>query len=175
MRRRSRWVVVSPFGMFGGRRGGWGYGQGYDQGYDPRFDPRYGRGYGRRSSGGGCLRDLLLLEGGCCLAEALGGNCLLQSGWLVPALLHSFTAPGVGHGSKSQRALLAVIASYQRNVSAHRSRPVCRYTPSCSTYAAEAITRYGAVTGARHAAGRLLRCRPGTAGGFDPLDTAARV
>jgi putative membrane protein insertion efficiency factor len=169
MRGGGRWVVVSPFGVFGGRRRR-GY---YNQGYDPRFDPRYAGGYGRRSSGGGCLRDLLLLEGGCCLAEALGGNCLLQSGWLLPALLQSFTGPGGGHGSRSQRALLAVIASYRRNVSAHRSRPVCRYTPSCSAYAAEAITRYGAVAGTRRAVGRLLRCRPGTAGGSDPLDAAA--
>jgi putative membrane protein insertion efficiency factor len=169
-------VVVSPFGVFGGRRRGRGYNQGYDQGYDPRydprFDPRYGRGYGRGSSGGGCLRDMLLLEGGCCLAEALGGNCLLRSGWLLPALLHSLVVPGRGraHGSRAQRALLAVIASYQRNVSAHRTRPVCRYTPSCSAYAAAAVTRYGAVAGTRRAAGRLLRCRPGTAGGFDPVD-----
>ena len=162
-------MVVSPFGVFGGRRRNWGY----NEGYDPRFDPRYGYGYGygRRSSGG-CLRDLLLLEGGCCLAEALGGNCLLLSGWLIPALLKSFTVPGGGQGNRCQRALLAVIASYRCNVSAHRSRPVCRYTPSCSVYAAEAITRYGAVTGTWRVAGRLLRCRPGTAGGCDPLDAA---
>jgi putative membrane protein insertion efficiency factor len=161
-------VVVSPFGVFGGRRRGWGY----NQGYDPRFDPRYDRGYGRRNSGG-CLRDLMLLEGGCCLAEALGGNCLLRSGWLLPALLHSFIVPGGGRGSRSQRALLAAIASYRCNVSARRSKPVCRYTPSCSAYAAEAVTRYGAVKGSWRAAGRLLRCRPGTAGGSDPLDAAA--
>lgn len=164
MRRGARWVVVSPFGVFGGRRRGWGYPD-----YDPRFDPRYRRGYGMGNSGG-CLRDMLLLEGGCCLAEALGGNCLLRSGWLLPALLHSLTVPRGGQGSRSQRALLAVISSYRHNVSARRSRPVCRYTPSCSAYAAEAVARYGAVTGTWRAARRLLRCRPGTAGGFDPLD-----
>ena len=174
MRSGGRWVVVSPFGVFGGRRRRRGYNPGYNPGYDPRFDPRYARGYGGRNSGGGCLRDLLLLEGGCCLAEALGDNCLLHSGWLLPALLQSFTVPASGgHGSRAQRALLAVIGSYRRNVSARRSRPVCRYTPSCSAYAAEAITRYGAVTGTRRAAGRLLRCRPGTAGGFDPVEAAA--
>jgi putative membrane protein insertion efficiency factor len=161
-------VVVSPFGVFGGRRRGWGYDQPYDPRLDPRFDPRYRRGYGRQNSG--CLRDLLLLEGGCCLAEALGGNCLLRIGWLLPTLLQAFTVPGGGRGSRSQRALLTAIASYRRNISARRSKPVCRYTPSCSAYAAEAITRYGAVTGSWRAAGRLLRCRPGTAGGFDPVD-----
>ena len=100
-------MVLSPFGVFGGRRRGWGY----NGGYDPRYDPRYARGYGRRNSGG-CLRDLLLLEGGCCLAEALGGNCLLRSGWLLPALLHSLTMPGGGRDGRSQRALLAAIAGY---------------------------------------------------------------
>jgi putative membrane protein insertion efficiency factor len=180
MRRGSRWVVVSPFGVFGGRRRGRGYNPGYDPrygpgpgyGYGPGYGPGYG--YGRRNSGG-CLRDILLLEGGCCLAEALGGGCLLHSGWLLPALLQSLTVPGSGHGNRSQRALLATIASYQRNVSAHRERPVCRYTPSCSGYAAEAITRYGTVRGIRRAAGRLLRCRPGAAGGFDPLEPADLV
>jgi putative membrane protein insertion efficiency factor len=166
MRNGGRWVVVSPFGVFGGRRRR----RGYYQGYDPGFDPRYYRGYGRRSSGGGCLRDMLLLEGGCCLGEALGGNCLLQSGWLLPALLQSARRPATGPGSRSQQALLAVIASYRRNISAHRSKPVCRYTPSCSAYAAEAITRYGAVSGTRRALFRLLRCRPGRKGGFDPVD-----
>jgi uncharacterized protein len=171
MRNGGRWVVVSPFGLFGVRRRR----RGYYQGYDPAYDPRYYRGYGRRSSGGGCLRDMLLLEGGCCLGEALGGNCLLQSGWLLAALLHSGRIPVTGQGSRSQRALLAVIASYRSTISARRSNPVCRYTPSCSAYAAEAITRYGAVRGMRRAAHRLLRCRPGTAGGFDPVDAAVPV
>lgn len=161
--------MVSPFGVFGGRRRPGGYGQPYD----PRFDPRYNPGYRRQSSG--CLRDLLLIEGGCCLAEAIGGNCLLRTGWLLPMLVHSFASPGGGPGSRSQRALLTAIASYRRTVSARRARPVCRYTPSCSAYAAEAVTRYGAVSGVRRAAGRLLRCRPGTAGGFDPVDAAVSV
>jgi putative membrane protein insertion efficiency factor len=171
MRNGGRWVVVSPFGVFGGRRRR----RDYYEGYDPRFDPRYYRGYGRPNPGGGCMRDMLLLEGGCCLAEALGGNCLLHTGWLLPALLQSVTMPVSRQGSRSQQALLAVIASYRRNVSVRRSKPVCRYTPSCSAYAAEAITRYGAVTGTWRAAERLLRCRPGTAGGFDPVDAAAPV
>ncbi len=166
MRNGGRWVVVSPFGVLGGRRRRRGC-------YNPGYDPRYDRGYGRRNSG--CLRDLLLLEGGCCLAEALGGNCLLQSGVLLPALLQSLTVSGGGQGSTPQQVLLAAIADYRRNVSARRSRPVCRCTPSCSAYASEAISRYGVVTGTWRASGRLLRCRPGTAGGFDPVDAAAPV
>ena len=192
---RGRWVVVSPFGIFGGRNRG--YGPGWGRGYDPRYGRGYGGGhggygggYGRRGSGGGCLRDLLLLEGGCCLAEALGGSCLLHTGWLLPAMAQALTTPagtrrgagsrrGAGAStesgvcadgdSRSQRVLLTMIGSYQRNVSARRSRPVCRFTPSCSAYAAEAVARYGALDGTRRAVGRLLRCRPGTRGGYDPV------
>lgn len=156
MRDGRRWVVVSPFGVFGGRRRGWGY------------DPRYDRGYGRQNSS--CLRDLLLLDTGCCLAEAIGGNCLLRLGWLLPTLLHSVASPCGGPGSRAQRALLTAISSYRRDVSARRTKAVCPYTPSCSTYATEAIARHGALRGTWRAVRRLLRCRPGTAGGFDPLD-----
>lgn len=94
---------------------------------------------------------------------------------LLPALLQSLTVSGGGQGSTPQQVLLAAIADYRRNVSTRRSRPVCRYTPSCSAYASEAISRYGVVTGTWRAAGRLLRCQPGTAGGLDPVDAAAPV
>ncbi|MCU1593078.1 MAG: hypothetical protein JWO12_470 [Frankiales bacterium] len=124
------------------------------------------------------MRDAMLLEGGCCLAEALGGNCLLLTGWLLPALLSLFTRTAgnrdfhhtPGGGSRSQRVLLAAIGRYQRTVSVRRPHPVCRFTPSCSSYAVEAITSCGAVGGTRRAVGRLLRCRPGSAGGYDPFD-----
>lgn len=47
--------------------------------------------------------------------------------------------------------------------------PSCRFAPSCSTYAAEAISRYGALRGAWLAVCRLLRCHPFSPGGFDPV------
>ena len=47
--------------------------------------------------------------------------------------------------------------------------PACRYTPTCSEYAMEAIDRYGVLRGGLKAAGRLLRCHPLAKGGYDPV------
>jgi len=45
----------------------------------------------------------------------------------------------------------------------------CRFTPTCSEYAAEAIEEYGLIRGGLRSVGRLLRCHPLHRGGFDPL------
>jgi putative membrane protein insertion efficiency factor len=45
----------------------------------------------------------------------------------------------------------------------------CRFEPTCSLYAIEAIERHGAATGSYLAARRILRCHPGCAGGCDPV------
>lgn len=55
--------------------------------------------------------------------------------------------------------LLRAIGYYQHNMS-HRHGPCCRYIPSCSEYAREAIERYGAVKGGWLAVRRILRCHP---------------
>jgi putative membrane protein insertion efficiency factor len=47
--------------------------------------------------------------------------------------------------------------------------PACRYVPSCSEYAAEAIEKHGAIRGVLMGAWRLLRCHPFVKGGFDPV------
>lgn len=47
--------------------------------------------------------------------------------------------------------------------------PSCRYVPSCSEYAMEAVERYGALRGGWKAAMRVLRCHPFAHGGFDPV------
>jgi uncharacterized protein len=47
--------------------------------------------------------------------------------------------------------------------------PVCRFTPTCSEYAAEAIARYGFIKGTKAGLRRLMRCHPFSAGGFDPV------
>jgi len=67
-----------------------------------------------------------------------------------------------------KRILLAPIGAYQRWISPSRPRR-CRYEPTCSAYAVEAIGRHGAVRGFLLAAWRLLRCNPFSHGGFDPV------
>lgn len=47
--------------------------------------------------------------------------------------------------------------------------PACRYVPSCSEYAHDAIEQYGVLHGGLKAAWRLLRCHPFARGGFDPV------
>jgi uncharacterized protein len=46
----------------------------------------------------------------------------------------------------------------------------CKYYPSCSEYAAQAISRYGILRGLVLAGWRLLRCNPWSRGGFDPVE-----
>lgn len=66
------------------------------------------------------------------------------------------------------RILLGLIRLYQRFVSPY-TPPSCRFHPSCSAYAAEAVARYGAWRGAEMAVRRLLRCHPWNPGGYDPV------
>ena len=64
--------------------------------------------------------------------------------------------------------VLALIRFYRRYVSP-LSPPRCRYAPSCSQYAEQAIERYGLLRGGWLACKRVLRCHPLHAGGWDPV------
>ena len=105
----------------GGRRRGFGpgpgWGRGYGRGYGPGYGPGpgwgrggwggpppgwgYRRGYG--GGGGSCLRDLLLLDAGCCIAESLGcGNNLLLVAPSTVHHLHSATRAQKGGGAAAR-------------------------------------------------------------------------
>jgi putative membrane protein insertion efficiency factor len=71
-----------------------------------------------------------------------------------------------------QRALIAAIRLYQ-SVTAGRA-PACRFLPSCSDYALEAIERFGALRGSALAARRLAKCHPLGSFGLDPVPGAGR-
>lgn len=66
------------------------------------------------------------------------------------------------------RVGLMAVRLYRTAVSPYHA-PACRFTPSCSQYAEEALKRYGFFRGSRLALWRILRCHPFNAGGHDPL------
>jgi uncharacterized protein len=68
-----------------------------------------------------------------------------------------------------RRIATAPIRAYQHTLSPLLA-PRCKYHPSCSRYAAQAIERYGILRGLVLAAWRLLRCNPLSHGGHDPVE-----
>ncbi|MEV0896908.1 membrane protein insertion efficiency factor YidD [Actinoplanes sp. NPDC049802] len=75
--------------------------------------------------------------------------------------------------SLAARILTAAVVAYRRYLS-----PVlparCRFYPSCSAYALEALARHGAIRGTGLAIWRLLRCHPFHPGGYDPVPDPIR-
>ena len=70
--------------------------------------------------------------------------------------------------SLARNAVIAPIRAYQRLISPALPRR-CKYHPTCSAYAVQAIERYGILRGAVLATWRLLRCNPFSHGGYDPV------
>jgi putative membrane protein insertion efficiency factor len=66
------------------------------------------------------------------------------------------------------RALMLPIVAYRRWISPLFG-PVCRFQPTCSAYALQALRRHGAVRGTWLTVRRLARCHPFHAGGYDPV------
>jgi uncharacterized protein len=90
--------------------------------------------------------------------------------WFEPPDPRASSGHGDGHWSGG--GLVSAIRAYQRRISSRRP-PVCRFTPSCSEYTAQALLTHGTWRGLRLGAGRLLRCRPGGARGADPVPTVS--
>lgn len=66
------------------------------------------------------------------------------------------------------RLLLIFIKAYQYLISPMLG-PSCRFTPTCSEYAAQAVKKYGAIKGVWMSVKRVGRCHPWHDGGYDPL------
>ena len=64
--------------------------------------------------------------------------------------------------------MIAAIRFYQGAISPH-TPPSCRFTPTCSQYAIEAISRHGALKGGWLALKRIARCHPWGGSGYDPV------
>jgi uncharacterized protein len=71
-------------------------------------------------------------------------------------------------GRLARGAAIAPIAVYQRTISPALGQR-CKYEPTCSRYAVDAIRRYGILRGLVLAGWRLLRCNPFSYGGYDPV------
>jgi len=67
-----------------------------------------------------------------------------------------------------KKPLIALIRFYQGAISPYK-KPCCRFYPTCSQYALEAVSKYGALKGSYLAVRRILRCNPFHEGGYDPV------
>ena len=68
-----------------------------------------------------------------------------------------------------KKILIGCIRFYQYHISGHKGYSSCKYYPTCSRYAIEAIEIHGALKGSALAAYRILRCNPFSKGGYDPV------
>ena len=66
-----------------------------------------------------------------------------------------------------KKILIAIVRFYQRNISPYKGGATCRFVPTCSEYALEALEKYGALKGSLLAIRRILRCHPLSKGGCD--------
>ena len=67
-----------------------------------------------------------------------------------------------------KKFLLLLIRFYQKALSPYLGKN-CKYSPTCSAYAYQAISKYGALKGTGLAVWRILRCNPFSKGGYDPV------
>lgn len=67
-----------------------------------------------------------------------------------------------------KKILIGLVRFYQVAISSHRPA-CCKYTPTCSAYAIEALEVHGVLKGSALAVWRILRCNPFSRGGYDPV------
>ncbi|WP_423237106.1 membrane protein insertion efficiency factor YidD [Clostridium peptidivorans] len=65
--------------------------------------------------------------------------------------------------------MILVIKAYRKYISPLK-RPCCRFYPTCSQYALDAINKYGVLKGSFMSVKRILRCNPFNQGGYDPVE-----
>ncbi|MCR4440570.1 MAG: membrane protein insertion efficiency factor YidD [Peptococcaceae bacterium] len=68
-----------------------------------------------------------------------------------------------------KKIILFIIEIYQKYLSAFKGR-TCRFYPSCSQYAYEAVKKYGTIKGGYMAVKRIIKCHPFHPGGYDPVE-----
>ena len=96
-------------------------------------------------------------------------SCLHEPHYeVVPAASAAAGTPGSPEASLAARILIVPVIGYRRFISP-LFPPVCRFAPSCSEYALEALRVHGAVRGLWLAVRRLARCHPFNPGGYDPV------
>ncbi len=87
---------------------------------------------------------------------------------MTKAVLHERASPATSPASLGARLLMALVGAYRYALSPMLGRH-CRFHPSCSAYAVEALERHGALRGAWLAVKRIGRCHPWHPGGYDPV------
>ena len=68
-----------------------------------------------------------------------------------------------------KKIFIGLIKFYRKYLSGLKGGPTCKFTPTCSEYAIEAIEKYGAFKGGILSVWRILRCNPFSKGGYDPV------
>lgn len=76
---------------------------------------------------------------------------------------------GTGFSRMAKRVAVWPLRAYQRYLSPLKGAPSCRFHPTCSAYAIEAIEKHGVLRGGFMGLMRVLRCHPFHPGGFDPV------
>lgn len=67
-----------------------------------------------------------------------------------------------------KKIIISIVKLYRKYISPLK-KPCCRFTPTCSQYAIEAIEKYGVLKGLYLSVKRILRCNPFCKGGYDPV------